>query len=71
MLRISYHSIQIFEIWVSCDNAIFLRFDVHSKKKGGSFIRYTTWPLAPHRFLNNRDGLKIWLSDDNTKEDRQ
>jgi hypothetical protein len=39
------------------------------KKKGGEIIRYTTWPLGPHRFLNNKDGLKTWLSDDNTKED--
>ena len=41
----------------------------HSKKKGRRFIRYTMWPLELHRFLNNKDGSKIWLSFDNTKKE--
>lgn len=70
MPHISYHSNQTLEIWASCDNAtqqINLVFDAHSKKE--RFIRYTTQPLGSHRFLNNKDGSKTWLSDDNTKEE--
>jgi hypothetical protein len=67
----SYHSNQNSEIWVSCDNAtqqINLELVDAAHSKRGRFIRYTTWPLGPHRFLNNKDGSKTWLSDDNTKE---
>ena len=47
-------------------NRLVLGLDVYSKSK---FIRYTTWPLDPHKFLNNKDGSKTWVSDGNTKEE--
>lgn len=71
MLHISYHSNQTPEIWVSCDNAIqtdhqsWVQRSIQNK---GKSIRCTKWPLGSHRFLNNKDGSKTWLSDDNTKE---